>query len=45
LHESPVFEQVDVADEVARVDVEAFGELVLRERPEIGERSEDRSVR
>jgi len=35
LHESPLLEQVDIAGGVASLDIEAIGELVLRERAEV----------
>jgi hypothetical protein len=45
LHKPALLEQVDVADEMASLDVEAIGELVLRQRPEVGERGENGSMR
>jgi hypothetical protein len=44
VHEAPLLEQVDVADQMAALDVQALGELVLRERSEVRQRGEDGDV-
>jgi hypothetical protein len=45
LDESTLLDVVEVANKMASVDGEAVGELVLRERPEVGERREYSEVR